>query len=74
LSRAKNPQHGYIPCIGVPAGVGIDDIDDSVPLGGNLPRARAVPSGIKTGLSAKPLNGVPDGPETSLRGRTGAGL
>jgi hypothetical protein len=74
LPRTKDAQHRHITGVRVPAGVGVHDIDDPVPLARHLPRAGLIAAGIEAWIVAKPCYGVSDRLKASFGGWPRAGL
>jgi hypothetical protein len=74
LPRPEHRQHGHVASIRVPAGVGVHDIDDAVPLARHLQCAGLVATGIEAWMMAKPFYGVSDRLKASFGGWPRAGL
>jgi hypothetical protein len=74
LPRPEHAQHGHVACIGVPAGVGVHDIDDPVPLARHLPCAGVIATGKQAGMETKPFYGVSDRLKASFGSCPRAGL
>jgi hypothetical protein len=74
VPRSEYPQHDHVASIRIPAGVGVHDIDDAVPLARHLPRAGLVATGKQAWMETKPFYGVSDRLKASFSGWPRAGL